>query len=55
MYKIAISDLDGTLLGSDHRVSVKTKKVLNDGWIVAESLSSLQVDITSKQNTFNKI
>jgi Cof subfamily protein (haloacid dehalogenase superfamily) len=26
MYKIAISDLDGTLLGADHRVSVKTKE-----------------------------
>jgi Cof subfamily protein (haloacid dehalogenase superfamily) len=25
MYKIAISDLDGTLLGADHRISVKTK------------------------------
>ena len=26
MYKIAISDLDGTLLGADHRISVKTKQ-----------------------------
>lgn len=25
MYKIAISDLDGTLLGADHRISEKTK------------------------------
>ena len=25
MYKIAISDLDGTLLGADHRISAKTK------------------------------
>lgn len=32
MYKIAISDLDGTLLGPDHRISVETKKsILN--WI----------------------
>ena len=28
MYKIAISDLDGTLLGPDHKVSNKTKETV---------------------------
>lgn len=28
MYKIAISDLDGTLLGADHKVSANTKKAV---------------------------
>lgn len=28
MYKIAISDLDGTLLGPDHRISAKTKETI---------------------------
>jgi Cof subfamily protein (haloacid dehalogenase superfamily) len=28
MYKIAISDLDGTLLGADHRISAKTKETI---------------------------
>lgn len=32
MYKIAISDLDGTLLGSDHKVSPQTKKSIHN-WI----------------------
>lgn len=32
MYKIAISDLDGTLLGADHRISPKTTQTIND-WI----------------------
>ena len=32
MYKIAISDLDGTLLGSDHRISAKTKDSIQH-WI----------------------
>lgn len=34
MYKIAISDLDGTLLGSDHKVSETTKKSI-DEWIAS--------------------
>lgn len=32
MYKIAISDLDGTLLGPDHRISNETKDSINK-WI----------------------
>ena len=32
MYKIAISDLDGTLLGADHRISTKTKDSIHR-WI----------------------
>ena len=32
MYKIAISDLDGTLLGPDHRISYQTKQSIHD-WI----------------------
>ncbi|KPU82757.1 hydrolase [Psychromonas sp. PRT-SC03] len=32
MYKIAISDLDGTLLGPDHRLSEQTKKSISK-WI----------------------
>lgn len=32
MYKIAISDLDGTLLGADHRISRKTKESIQR-WI----------------------
>lgn len=32
MYKIAISDLDGTLLGADHRISAKTKDSIHR-WI----------------------
>lgn len=32
MYKVAISDLDGTLLGPDHKVSAQTKKSIQN-WI----------------------
>ncbi|MEI6896190.1 MAG: Cof-type HAD-IIB family hydrolase [Psychromonas sp.] len=32
MYKIAISDLDGTLLGADHKLSIQTKKSIHN-WI----------------------
>lgn len=32
MYKIAISDLDGTLLGPDHRISDKTRASIQD-WL----------------------
>ncbi|GLS89567.1 haloacid dehalogenase [Psychromonas marina] len=32
MYKVAISDLDGTLLGPDHKVSAQTKKSIHN-WI----------------------
>lgn len=32
MYKIAISDLDGTLLGPDHRLSTKTKESIQH-WV----------------------
>lgn len=32
MYKIAISDLDGTLLGSDHKISLQTKESIHS-WI----------------------
>lgn len=32
MYKVAISDLDGTLLGPDHKISSQTKKSIHN-WI----------------------
>lgn len=32
MYKVAISDLDGTLLGPDHKISAQTKKSIHN-WI----------------------
>lgn len=32
MYKIAISDLDGTLLGPDHKISTQTKAIIHQ-WI----------------------
>ncbi|WP_022942521.1 Cof-type HAD-IIB family hydrolase [Psychromonas hadalis] len=32
MYKVAISDLDGTLLGPDHKISAQTKKSIHH-WI----------------------
>ena len=35
MYKIAISDLDGTLLGADHRISQYTKDSIKR-WIQSD-------------------
>ena len=39
MYKVVISDLDGTLLNNQHQVSPHTRKVLKKWLLKALSLS----------------
>lgn len=34
MYKVAISDLDGTLLGPDHKISAQTKHSIRH-WVAS--------------------